>query len=489
MMTLYASVFQADAPAALQMMAEAFAANSTFIEPLGNDRMVFAIPLQHNGSRAWFAVGRAWSKDIDSFRRLIYVATEAAKRRYQTEQLQSSLEFAERSIKETIQEKNWIRELSSYSIERSSASPTSLTNRILSQLAQIVNADAVAVVPVIHQAVQDIELSPATFGSQMWTLDDFSRLLQIVGPVTPGDLIVQNDRSYHLPGGICTACMVVQIGITAPRGHLVAINRRVHPGSPLRRASDIRFTSTEASILNEAAAFFESEAIQRNAMDESERLIIGTLRSMSSAIEARDPYTRGHSERVARLGYILAKKLDIAHEKCREIYVSGVLHDIGKIGIPDHVLLKPGRLEPEEIAVIQKHPIIGHHILSDIKRLEFALPGVLYHHEHWNGLGYPHELAGEDIPLMARVLAVADSFDAMTSSRPYRSAMLVENACSVLAKGAGHQWDRDVCRVFESWIFGREIHENEEDPMGLLNGEFDFQKDYGGHFVKNGSAA
>jgi HD-GYP domain-containing protein (c-di-GMP phosphodiesterase class II) len=483
MAAIYQSAFQEDAESTLATMTEAGKAMKTKIAALPTGRVAFAVPLQHNGSRHWFAIGRAWSSDREMFQKLFHAATEASKRKYQLEQQQTSLETAEVNIRQTIQERNWIRELSSYAQDRSRTSTSALTSRVLTQLVQMIHADAIGVVPNHNEERREITIRPTTYGSPIWKNDDFQQLLGMIGEIKNGDFIVQNDRSYQLPHGVCTACVIVQIGTAVPLGHLIAINRRIDRKTPLRRSSDINFTAADASMLNEAAAFFESEAVQRHMMGESERLIIGTLRSMSSAIEARDPYTRGHSERVARLSYMLAKKLDVSHEKCREIYVSGVLHDVGKIGIPDQVLLKPGRLEPEEIAIIQKHPEIGHHILSDMKRLEFALPGVLYHHERWDGKGYPHQLGGEDTPLMARVLAVADSFDAMTSSRPYRSAMVVERACSILADGAGAQWDPNVCKAFENWRQEHTIRGTDEDPMGLLSEELDFQRNHVVQFV------
>ncbi len=483
MANIYQAAFQEDADATLAAMAHSIESRKPHCNGLESGRVVFAIPLQHNGSRQWFGIGRSWLTDNESFRRLVHVASEACKRRYELDQQQTSLEVAERSIRQTIQERNWIRELSSYTQDRSRTSTSALTNRVLTQLVQLVHADAVAIVPLNEVSRREVSLRFSNYGSPIWKEEDFRHLLKLIGEIKNGDFIVQNEKQYQLPHGICKACLVVQIGSSLPIGHVVAINRRIDRNTPLRRLTDINFTVTDASMLNEAASFFESEAIQRHIMGESERLIIGTLRSMSSAIEARDPYTRGHSERVARLSYNLAKSMSMPHEKCREIYVSGVLHDIGKIGIPDQVLLKPGRLDPDELAIIQKHPEIGHHILSDMKRLEFALPGVLYHHERWDGKGYPHQLVGEDIPLMARVLAVADSFDAMTSSRPYRSAMQVERASNIVAEGAGQQWDSEVCSVFLDWVKNQQISTSQDDPMGVLAREMDFSNFHISHFI------
>ncbi len=130
------------------------------------------------------------------------------------------------------------------------------------------------------------------------------------------------------------------------------------------------------------------------------------------------------------------------------MYLSGLLHDIGKIGIDDNVLRKPDRLTPEEFEHIKTHTVIGHRILRDLKQLDQVLPVVLHHHEQWDGNGYPAGLAGEEIPLLARIVAVADSFDAMASDRPYRKGMSLEKLNSILISGAGQQWDARVVEAF-----------------------------------------
>jgi HD-GYP domain-containing protein (c-di-GMP phosphodiesterase class II) len=144
--------------------------------------------------------------------------------------------------------------------------------------------------------------------------------------------------------------------------------------------------------------------------------------------------------------------LDLPESSRQEIYLAGILHDIGKIGIPDHVLLKAGPLTDEEYETIKQHPVIGYRIIEQLSKLNFTLPGILHHHERWDGNGYPHKLKGEEIPLVARILAVADSFDAMTSSRPYRHHMPLERARKIISEGAGVQWDPDIVRVFLNWL-------------------------------------
>ncbi len=172
------------------------------------------------------------------------------------------------------------------------------------------------------------------------------------------------------------------------------------------------------------------------------------MESFSQALEAKDVYTRGHSERVTVYACVLAYWLDLPETTIQNIYQAGLVHDIGKIGIPDAVLNKPGRLTDDEYELIKMHPVIGANILAPIEFLDEIRKIVLHHHERWDGRGYPAGLAGENIPLGARVVAVADAFDAMTSNRPYRKALPVEVALAEIERGKGTQFDPDMAEVF-----------------------------------------
>ena len=172
------------------------------------------------------------------------------------------------------------------------------------------------------------------------------------------------------------------------------------------------------------------------------------LSVLCRAIEARDPYTRGHSERVTELAAAVAQRLGWNEEQLAALRIGGPLHDIGKLAIPPEVLGKEGRLTPKELAEIREHPEVGARILLRIAALSEALPYVLYHHERWDGTGYPAGKAGEEIPLEARVLAIADAFDAMTSDRPYRRALTHEEALAEVERCAGTQFDPELARIF-----------------------------------------
>jgi HD-GYP domain-containing protein (c-di-GMP phosphodiesterase class II) len=187
---------------------------------------------------------------------------------------------------------------------------------------------------------------------------------------------------------------------------------------------------------------------QVQAYDKLKDTLFGLVRCLTAAIDAKDPYTWGHSERVARIAVRLGKQMSLAPAMLSDLYLAGLLHDIGKIGIRDSVLQKPGDLSPEEFAHIQEHPVIGDRLVSNIKQLEHLRPGVRNHHERWDGAGYPDGLAGERIPLLARVLAVADSCDAMMANRAYRNALPRERIDATLMLGSGAQWDPHVIEHF-----------------------------------------
>lgn len=170
--------------------------------------------------------------------------------------------------------------------------------------------------------------------------------------------------------------------------------------------------------------------IQRleHAVNENSELFFGTIRALAQAIDAKDPYTRGHSMRVNRYSVIIARHMGLSGDELQAIHVASLLHDVGKIGIDDAVLKKPGKLTDEEFEIIKRHPVLGADIMAPIAKMQHILPGLRWHHEKWAGGGYPDGLVGDQIPLMARIIAVADTFDAMTTHRPYQTAMTYQQA-------------------------------------------------------------
>lgn len=208
------------------------------------------------------------------------------------------------------------------------------------------------------------------------------------------------------------------------------------------------FGTVEASLLNSVSAILGIHSGNIELYRQQSELLTGIVRALTSAIDAKAPYTCGHSDRVARVAVRLAEELGCEHKAISTIYLSGLLHDIGKIGIDDSVLRKPGKLTDAEYEHIKTHVQIGHRILVDLRKLDDVLPVVLHHHESWDGRGYPHHLAGERIPLPARIVAVADAFDAMASDRPYRKGMPDDKIDAIFREGAARQWDPQIVEAF-----------------------------------------
>jgi HD-GYP domain-containing protein (c-di-GMP phosphodiesterase class II) len=204
------------------------------------------------------------------------------------------------------------------------------------------------------------------------------------------------------------------------------------------------FRNSDAAVLSPFVSLLEMHANAAGKFDELRSLFVGLARSFTAAIDAKDAYTAGHSERVARLAIEIGRELRLPNEQLSDTYLAGLLHDIGKIGIREAVLCKPGRLTPEEFDHKKQHVTIGCHILQDLQALGQLLPGVLYHHERFDGKGYPEGLVGDAIPFLARLLAVADGFDAMNSNRPCRPALSHSQVFEELKKGAGIQWDPQI---------------------------------------------
>ncbi len=186
----------------------------------------------------------------------------------------------------------------------------------------------------------------------------------------------------------------------------------------------------------------------RDAAQANRDLFIGSLRAFAAAIDAKDPYTRGHSERVATLARTIGRHLGLAEELQHKVWIGALLHDVGKIGVEDRILTKAGVLSPDEYEQMKLHTLKGAEILSPIEQLREVIPAVRWHHEAWNGRGYPDGLKGEQIPLIARVVAVADCFDAITTNRPYQQAYSLKFAVETITKLTGSRFDAKVVTAF-----------------------------------------
>ncbi len=186
----------------------------------------------------------------------------------------------------------------------------------------------------------------------------------------------------------------------------------------------------------------------KNTYDQLENAYIESIETLRFTVEAKDPYTRGHSDRVSEYSVLIGKNLGLSEQDLKTLKIGGLFHDIGKIGVPDNILLKTSKLTDDEYSEIKNHPTIGAHILSNATIFKEMLPVVKHHHERYDGNGYPGNLKGSDIPYLARITAIADSFDAMTSKRTYRDSLSLDIVKEEIIKCKGTQFDPEITDVF-----------------------------------------
>ncbi len=369
----------------------------------------------------------------------------------------AAMEESAMQLAQSFEEQNWLRGFAQRAVRLTqNTSANDVAAVILQPLGYLLRAQSVFLIVNVREKERS-GLESEQYGESGFTTQVIEGLLAELGFNNESPPLVRNNVSINTQDGIIQSLVAVNIqGASSSVGCIVGINRSTETHSDGLPVYDPEFGSGDVGLLEEAGVLLATQTHNIHLLTQSNQLFLGSLHAMSSSIDARDPYTQGHSERVARLSFDIAKIMHLSDEACQEIYLSGILHDIGKIGIPDAVLLKNGSLTDDEFRTIQKHPEIGYRIVERLGHMPFVLPGVLHHHERWDGKGYPHHLAGEAIPLMARVIAVADAFDAMTSSRPYRNAMPLQKASSIILSGKGIQWDADIVDCFHQWL--RERH-------------------------------
>jgi HD-GYP domain-containing protein (c-di-GMP phosphodiesterase class II) len=317
----------------------------------------------------------------------------------------------------------------------------------LEWLAEILPVESLAIQLTHSRRADSIEPHPAgpllmTYGPCPIDSDGVTRLVEHFGLSAGARPQIVNRRlssSDYWPWPAIHQLLIVPLSEGKNCfGWLVAVNH----------TAGGEFGTVEASLLSSVGAILGIHSGNAELYCQQREIFAGVVCALTSAIDAKDPYTCGHSDRVARVAVRLAQQLGCDAKQLDTIYLSGLLHDVGKIGIDDNVLRKPGKLTEAEYEHIKTHTEIGYRILVGIDRLDDVLPVVLHHHEQWDGKGYPHGLAGEAIPFLARIVAVADAFDAMGSDRPYRPGMSQEKLESILRAGAGEQWDAAVVEAF-----------------------------------------
>ena len=232
------------------------------------------------------------------------------------------------------------------------------------------------------------------------------------------------------------------------------------------------FMLVELSKALEAARESEHAALL-SAKEKESAMFKQTVEALADAIDAKDRYTSGHSTRVAAFSTLIAKEAGFSEDFCEEVHTAALLHDIGKIGVPDRILTKPGKLTDEEFKEIKEHPTRGAQILSSIRMSPELSIGAHYHHERYDGKGYPEGLSGEDIPTAARIIAVADAYDAMTSVRSYRNSLPSYQVKNELIKGMGTQFDPEFARLMLKIIYGSSDYalDDREDTKNLPSSE------------------
>lgn len=369
-------------------------------------------------------------------------------------------------VSRDFEELTWLRCLSEQLEACDAASPLGeVATGILTELRAMIRAEAVVLVGA------DLNSSRLASGrNHDWRIistsgvplvDDAAcrALIEMMATETCDCPLIRNRIPQGcLPAGCTGLHSYMAVPVTRQEvqyGWLLAFNRchratgsLFGEGKRVLLPGEDEFGTEEAGLLHAAARALASHARNAQLFREKELLLIGVMRTLINAIDAKDAYTWGHSDRVALMARRLGEQLQLSYLECERLYTTGLLHDIGKIGIPDRILQKAGPLTADEFDEIKKHPEIGFAILQHLHQISYVLPGVLHHHESVDGNGYPYGLKGDDIPLFGRLLAVVDTYDAMTSSRPYRTAMPHDVARSKLIDGAGRQWDARIVAAF-----------------------------------------
>jgi len=316
------------------------------------------------------------------------------------------------------------------------------------QITSLVNVEGIAV--FLERKLDGEKRFVLTAGSGVVDIDQFTAdilEIRLAEELKSGndallDSIVDPPFKYDWPDGIKSIIAVPLHAADRIIGMMVATNII---GKPDFDSIDVKLFN---SVANQCAVFIDNNRL----FGDLKELFIGSLKSLTNSIDAKDQYTRGHSERVAFISRWIAERLaqerPIDDEKIHKIYLAGLLHDIGKIGMNESVLKKAGKLSESDLNHIKAHPRVGADILADIKQMKDIVPGILYHHEHVDGTGYPEGLTGDRIPLIGKIICLADAFDAMTSKRVYREAMSIKRALAEIEKNLGTQFDPEVGRVF-----------------------------------------
>ena len=372
----------------------------------------------------------------------------------QVENLESEVQSLTEQVARDFEELALLQSLaSSLDLRDTTPEPVALVLDFLPRLPVATMSEAVALIPN-PEVFADFKPAGAGNSFSLWSdeaLIDESACRNIVERfrerASAFPVVVNNPQEHDIDPAIDSLILVEIKHGGKLSGWLMACNH-VKPTGPVPHWVQEGFTTVEANLILTAASILATQLHNMRLLRQKEQLFTDVVRAMVNAVEARDQYTCGHSERVALFARELARESGLPNPECDRIYLTGLLHDVGKIAIPDAVLQKPGALDDKERSVIETHTDAGWRILHPLSQLGEVLPGVLYHHEKFDGTGYPDGLTGKDIPRDGRILAICDAYDAMTSDRPYRKGMPQEKAISILESGAGTHWDPDYVKHF-----------------------------------------
>ncbi len=286
-------------------------------------------------------------------------------------------------------------------------------------------------------------------GYQVISVHDGNEALELLHHDYVPDLIISDINMPHVDGfALLDAVRSTDQGMTIPFLFISASTDPARVGLARRLgADDYLFKPFEMQELLDAVRA-RLDRRRKVLLLDTRQAHLQTVKMLANAIEARDPYTRGHVDRVSNYAVRLAASLGWSSEQLSEVEFGATLHDIGKLRVPDSVLNKTVQLLPQELMLVRRHVEIGAQMLNGVTHLQAAIPYILYHHERWNGSGYPRGLVGENIPVQGRLLAIVDSFDAMTSARPYREAMPTKAALEEVRIKRSIDFDPDMADEF-----------------------------------------
>jgi hypothetical protein len=400
-----------------------------------------AWPIRVRSRTVWAAVAELPVSDPASLalgRRLLAAVAEAIRARVEQVAARGECNKAAESLLQSYEEVSLLHHLGE--ILRVNRPEGELLKYVCNELRATIGAEATA---AYLPAVEEGEPQAIVAGRLPVPLDDLpslvSHLLSAGGPEPC--VIINNDCQGDPTLAALSPDLDRAVLVPVPmrdnqRGALMALNRTAEEfGSP--DAKLIRSTSSASAI------FIENRRLYR----ELQQMMLDLVQALVSSVDAKDPYTCGHSGRVALASRRIAAQMQLTAEQVEEVYLAGLLHDIGKIGMPEAILQKEGRLTADERVIMNRHPEVGGRILAGIRKLDSIRDGVLYHHERMDGSGYPSGLKGDQIPLLARIIGLADAFDAMGSHRPYRPTMPLDRVRDEIVRCAGTQFDARAVEV------------------------------------------